>query len=516
VNIVILHCHFERGGVTQVVENHVRWLRDCQLVDRIILISGQRASGLSSDTLESVTHVAANDFDYDTQEPSADSSARRAGRIAQHLAEQLRGFGVTQDNSVLHWHNHSLGKNTAAPATIRQMAQSGWRLLLQIHDFAEDNRPQNYQPLIAASGAANKVEIDRYLYPTASQIHYATLTRADASVLTRLGIPAGQTHCLPNSVLAPAGEQSGKDASLAKVRRAMRLPSDARWCLYPVRGIRRKNVGEFLMLARWIRPDQFAGLTLEPATPIEKRSYRRWKQLAKEVAPRAVFDASHDRSVSFAESVSASDFIVSTSVAEGFGMAFLEPWLMHREVIARRLPTVTDDFEACGVKLPKFYDKMPIPGTEAWVRDCLAESTSAMTVAWSDLPEHFRPSLDVGTSVSADSIDFALLTPQRQMDVLRKVAQDSGFEAATKERSSQLITSLGEQPDEQLLQDNADVVNRQYSPQQTGRRLIAIYQELVGVASDSVVAPPCHAGKGIDLINDARPFFPCRTEVFDV
>lgn len=515
VNIVILHCHYERGGVTQVVENHVRWLRDCDHVDRIVLVSGERSSGLSPDTLASVTHVAADDFDYDTQPPSADESERRAGRMARHLADQLGGLGLTRDDSVLHWHNHSLGKNTAAPAAIRQMAQQRWRFLLQIHDFAEDNRPDNYQRLIAASGANNKAEIDCYLYPTASQIHYATLTRSDASVLAQLGIPIPRTHCLPNSVLPPAGEQSGKEAALVKVRRAMKLPDDARWCLYPVRGIRRKNVGEFLMLSRWTSPNQFAGLTLQPATPVERRSYCRWMQLADEVAPRAVFDASGDRDVTFADNIAASDFIVSTSVAEGFGMAFLEPWLMHREVIARRLPTVTDDFEQSGVKLPKFYDTMPIPGSGDWVHDCLTESSHALKEAWSDLPEQFRPRLEVGASGGGDSIDFAALTPQRQTDVLRRVAQDSGFEAAAKERSSQLVQFMSQPPDPQLLHRNADVVRRQYSPEQSGGKLIAIYQELIAAADDSAVAPPRDAGRGIDLIHDARPFFPCRTEVLD-
>ena len=38
VIIVILHCHFERGGVTQVVENHVSALRETGQFERIVLV----------------------------------------------------------------------------------------------------------------------------------------------------------------------------------------------------------------------------------------------------------------------------------------------------------------------------------------------------------------------------------------------------------------------------------------------------------------------------------------------
>jgi hypothetical protein len=515
LNIVILHCHFERGGVTSVVENHVRALRDCDRVEQIVLVSGKRAGGLSSDTTSAVKRISAAHFDYDAENHTADSLPDRVSQIAQNLEQQLAGVGITRDNSVLHWHNHGLGKNSAAPATIRHLAESGWRILLQIHDFAEDNRPENYQRLIVASGATNKAEIDRYLYPVAPQIRYATLTQADAAVLTRLGIPTRQTDCLPNSVVPAAGGQTDKRESLAKIVKAMNLPEDASWCLYPVRGIRRKNVGEFLMLCRWLKPNQFGGLTLCPATPIERRSYERWRELAGEVAPKALFDAGQDPNVSFNDNISASEFIVSTSVAEGFGMAYLEPWLAHREVIARRLPTVTDDFEQSGVKLPKLYDGITIPGDKEWIRNCRAESSAAASAAWSGLPDEFRLSVGLDLSDNDDPIDFASLTPLRQIDVIRKLAADSGFESAVKQLSSDLVRYLADQADDQLVRHNAGVVNEQYSPQRTGSKLIAIYEELMVAPTDSQVESPHHAGVGVDLIAGVRPFFPCRTEVID-
>jgi hypothetical protein len=521
LNIVILHCHFERGGVTQVVENHIRALRDGDCIEQIVLVAGKRTSGLSAETLSATKLIQIDDFDYDAQDHTADALAGRSGRIAQQLAQQLSAEGITSDNSVLHWHNHGLGKNTAAPEVIRQLVQAGWRALIQIHDFAEDNRPENYRRLITASGATSKTEIDRYLYPVASQIHYATLTRADAAILTKLGIPSSRTHCLPNSVVLPSGEPEKADA-LAKVRHAMELPADASWCLYPVRGIRRKNVGEFLMLSRWIRPNQFAGLTLCPSTPIERRSYERWKALAVEVAPRAVFDAGHDPDVGFGDNIAASDFILSTSVAEGFGMAFLEPWLAHREVIARRLHTVTDDFEECGVRFPKLYDAVNIPGDQQWLGRCRQESAAAADAAWSTVPEPFRPPLGPEMNDrpemndNDDHIDFAYLTPGLQVDVLRRLAADSGFESSVKELSRSLVDALTTPPDARLIQENGEFVAKRYSPEQTGNQLVAIYQQLCNAPSDRQVESPAHAGIAVELISGARPIYPCRTELIDV
>ena len=65
LKIVILHCHYERGGVTQVVENHVRSLLECSHVDQIVLASGDRASGLSAHTLAAVEKLSIAGFDYD-------------------------------------------------------------------------------------------------------------------------------------------------------------------------------------------------------------------------------------------------------------------------------------------------------------------------------------------------------------------------------------------------------------------------------------------------------------------
>lgn len=515
--VVILHCHFERGGVTQVVENHIRSLREGNEIERIILVSGHRQAGLSDETRGQIDLVAIDDFDYDGSTKHVADSEGRSQRISTALTNKLADLGVDSENAVLHWHNHSLGKNTSAPAVIRMLAENGWRLLLQIHDFAEDYRPENYRRLVEAISASDKRCVDGYLYPVADSIRYATLTHGDAAALGDLGIPQNAVSILPNSVLIPSRSLPSKLESRTKVLRAFSLPPDARWCLYPVRGIRRKNVGELLLLARLLGERTHVGLTLRPTTELEARSYGRWRSVAQRYTPNLHFDVGQHADVSFLENVRAADLIVSTSVAEGFGMAYLEPWLMGREVIARRLPGVTMDFESTGIDLKRFYDRIPIPGERSWLEACRSETSSAERQAWSELPTSFRPVIEDDQEIRSGTIDFARLTTNRQIEILQRMSEDEEFEKAIREHSKDLLTHLDDalldsRSMQETIRQNAEVVRSEYSATRTAQKLSLIYGQLVR-QSDSTVRPPTNAGSGVDLISAARPYYPCRTEV---
>jgi len=527
LQVVVLHCHFERGGVTQVVENHVHALASAS-VDRLVLVSGPRVSGLSATTRAAVTQVILGDFDYDVEpndfafdHPTAtNANARpliaRAAAISRDLQQQLAALGIKPDNAVLHWHNHSLGKNTAAPQVIRNLIEAGWALLLQIHDFAEDNRPENYRRLIQASASEDRVALDRFLYPVSERIHYATLTRADATALCELGIPPAQTHVLPNSVTLSQRQAGSRQAAWQRVRSVLALPAQSRWCLYPVRGIRRKNVGEFLLLCRWLPEHTFGGLTLCPDTPIERQSYLRWKQVASELSPRAVFDAAHHEGVSFTDHLAAADFIVSTSVAEGFGMAFLEPWLAGRHVIARHLPVVMDDFVSAGMRFPFNYTSIPVPGEPAWLEQCHTEFVSTWQQAWSAVPAAFRPHPPPST-FAGDAIDFAHLIPLRQAQVLSRADRDPGFEREMQQRSRSVVDALRGGFAAGLIEENAAVVAREYSLEGQADQLYTVYRHLLDTAPRTSAASagkvgPSRAGDALALISATRPFYPCRTE----
>lgn len=534
MNVVILHCHFERGGVTQVVENHVAGIVDADDDVSIWLASGPRQSGLSPAIRDATRQWVVDDFDYDPPGLPAGSAERRAESIGHRLSVRLHQAGCRPDDTVIHWHNHSLGKNTAAPGVIRRLAEDGWRLLLQIHDFAEDQRPENYAALIRASGATDRTRLDRYLYPDVTNVHYATLTHADAGVLGQVGIPGARSHRLPNSVALPptpsaadsgdshatGSETERREAALDRVRRCLGLPVSARWCLYPVRGIRRKNVGEFLLLTRWLPPDRYGGLTLRPATPVEARSYQRWRGVAKTLAPRAVFDAAHHPDLDYATNLAASEMIVSTSVAEGFGMAFLEPWLAGRGVVARRIATATDDFLEAGMWFDSLYESIPVPGSVDWLRAVREEAWLAEQAAWRDVPESFRPSQtrptgdDASDSPAGDAIDFADLVPARQIETLERMSRDVGFEKELRSRSAPLVERLTGEFSAEIISRNRSVIDSTYSTRRQGERLAGVYQAVLESATgrsepDRRDTP----GGALDAVQRVHPYFPCRTEI---
>ena len=57
--------------------------------------------------------------------------------------------------------------------------------------------------------------------------------------------------------------------------------------------------------------------------------------------------------------VASAQAIVSTSVAEGFGLGFLEPWVFE-SLCGRNLPEITGDFSQHGVRLDNLYDRLEL------------------------------------------------------------------------------------------------------------------------------------------------------------
>ena len=123
------------------------------------------------------------------------------------------------------------------------------------------------------------------------------------------------------------------------------VSADDRFVLYPVRCIRRKNVGEALLYGKLAPPGTVVGVTLPPLNPVAIPVYARWQQLAAEWELPCRFDVGVAGKLTFAESLAASDLILTTSVAEGFGMVFLESWLASRALVGRDLPEITADFK---------------------------------------------------------------------------------------------------------------------------------------------------------------------------
>jgi glycosyltransferase involved in cell wall biosynthesis len=73
---------------------------------------------------------------------------------------------------------------------------------------------------------------------------------------------------------------------------------------------------------------------------------------------------SNIRSYSIGDLYRAADLVITTSVLEGFGFSYIEPWLLDRAVIGRSIPFITPDFQASGMKLGHLYNALIVDGKD--------------------------------------------------------------------------------------------------------------------------------------------------------
>jgi len=428
LKISIVHYHARPGGVTRVVERAVEALG---AKTRCLFFTGEAAR--STTPLQKKIRVVPN-LGYSTNQKS---------RPLDLLKHARGAFGGEPD--VWHIHNHSLGKNPALIQEVTHLAMAGQKIVLQIHDFSEDGRPDNYSKLW---------KLRKCLYPVAPQIHYATLNKRDFGFLKAAGIPKNNLHLLPNTVpfLPPTLSQTSHSTQLY---------------VYPCRAIRRKNIGELLLWSARMPNDRFA-VTLAPKNPEAKWIYETWVSFAKELGLKVEFDVG--AKTPFHENIARADALITTSIAEGFGFAFLEPWLANKPLVGRNLPEITVDFAEHRLDLSNLYNRLPVPFE--WLDEAhffqtlekqLRTSQKAYGRPWNDsILEEARTAL-----IQKDTVDFRILDEEMQREIIRRVQK----------KPENLTTSLN--PGSSAVEHNQDVVKTVYTPTAYGAELFSTYQTLI-------------------------------------
>ena len=246
--------------------------------------------------------------------------------------------------------------------------------------------------------------------------------------------------------------------------------------VYPCRAIRRKNIGELLLWSA-LMPDAKFAVTLAPKNPEVKPIYDAWVAFAAELGLNVEFDAGAN--CSFEEMIAKADALITTSIAEGFGLAFLEPWLADKPLVGRNLPEITDDFAEHGLDLSDLYNRLPVPlVSEHWKIDdeffqtlekTLRASRAAYSREWNDgLFEEAKAAL-----VQDGCVDFGILDEEMQRTIIR----------AIKANPSLLDLSL---QNSTALENNRAVAERAYSPAAYGDQLFAIYEKLLAAKPGTV------------------------------
>ncbi len=520
MKLAILHHHLNRGGVTQVVMHQLRsllTLAESDRPERIAMLHGGRADGWDLSDDESrrlgLKQIVVEGLDYDEGGRTPDGPRQLASDLRQALHEG--GFSAT--DTVLHVHNHSLGKNLSLPGALIALAEDGYRELLQIHDFAEDFRPANYARLARGLRDA-PLGFPATLYPQARTLHYAVLTARDQKLLSAAGVAADRLHWLPNAVLSP-GELPDRRAARAKLTAELGIPADRHLLVYPVRGIRRKNVGEAVLWSALCQDFATVVITLAPKNPLEQGSFELFRHAAQRWGLPMHFGTAATAGLSYLEMLAASDTILTTSVAEGFGMVFLESCLIERPLVGRDLPEVTADFARHGIELPGLEPRLVIPWS--WVgreryREMTTRRFQATAARYGYGPAATRlleEALDELTS--SDGIDFARLDLQMQVATIGRIAQDAEDRRIVNDLNpwlrASLLPSATRAELEACLTSNRSLVACEYSLVRNGERLQAIYQQLIS-ASPTPVTPPTNAGQILTTLLDIRRFHPLRVE----
>ncbi|MEA1052502.1 glycosyltransferase family 4 protein [Lamprobacter modestohalophilus] len=464
MRIAIVHFHLQTGGVTRVIQHACAALASAG--HSVVVLSGEppQPPGSLAARVEVVSALG-----YEERRPPMGASA------LQQAMEQAAARALGGPPDLWHIHNHCLGKNLALPEALRRLAEAGHRLLLQPHDFAEDGRPALYQRMLETIGAQDGARLSAFLYPVAPQIHYATLNQRDYRFLAAAGVPSTQLHRLPNAV-SFAGEQDRLNSKRTRSGRSGRAGIDHRRWLYPTRAIRRKNLGELLFWAALAGPDERFATTLAPQNPTEQPIYQRWVALAQELALPVDLALGAGNS-DFGALLASSHALMTTSVAEGFGLAFLEPWLIGRPLAGRDLPEITADFRADGLDLSGLYQRLPVPLDwldAAALRRRLDQALAAAASAYGrereadDLQRAWHAAVD-----EDGRVDFGRLDEDAQTQVLRHVCADPAANSALDATSPPLTA------DAELIARNQAVVEREYLIDGYRLRLEAIYQSLL-------------------------------------
>ena len=519
MNVATVHYHLNQGGVTQVIANHLRGLATSEEAAgklRVAVIHGGRRQGwpeeLASrlETIEPSLHEVPA-LDYDEGRPA------RPAELAQMLRSVFHRLGFAADQTVIHVHNHSLGKNVSLPGALAELAREGYGLLLQLHDFPEDFRPDDYRRLTEALCPISPDQLPSILYPQSAHIHYAVLNRRDHQILQRAGVQPRRLHLIANPV---AGFGTLPDRSLArrKLNQCFAVPSDDRFVLYPVRCIRRKNVGEVLLWSALARDGTTFGFTLPPLNPRERPTYLRWKETAAQLGLPCVFELGTPAGLSFRENLAAADLLLTTSVAEGFGMVFLESWLAGRALIGRDLPEITADFVAAGLRFRDMRASLQVPID--WIgREPFQESICGAyldTLAAYNRRAPARKTLlgDIDNLIQDKLVDFGTLNTRIQKRIIERVRSNPASRGRLRQINPWIAEALSadQEATSATLQRNAELVCREYSLGACGQKLYDVYQPVAACPRSGRLSTLPHGESILDAYLHLSRFHPIRVE----
>jgi hypothetical protein len=405
-------------------------------------------SGLGVDPETGVAPVIVPGIGYD---------GMRTNEAPEKIADDvLAAIGAKWPSGcdILHIHNPILNKNRDFLRILRCLADRGQRLFLQVHDTAEDLRPQSYY--------ADEE------YP--EDCHYGVINSRDYALFRDAGLREEGLHRIFNVVqpLPRAAEAA------AETPRGL--------LLYAVRAIRRKNLGETLLLSCFLPRGFRVGVTLPPTSPFDYPSYEEWKAFAMQEKLAAEFELGLGHSLG--ELVAQSALMLTTSIREGFGFSFLEPWTAGRAVVGRRLDTAAADFTRMGVELSSLYGGIAVPVdmiNGRRLRDLWLHIVERHCLQYG-IPEPFDAPAAWEAMTRDGYIDFAFLDAAEARLLISSCAADQNARKILARRNPFLGGLLDFAKDTGLIERNRRAVAENYSRENYRAALLDIYKKVMATS----------------------------------
>ena len=435
MKIAFLHYHLKTGGVTTVLKRQISALQGrCE----VLVLTGDRAGVELPCRVVEIPGLG-----YDRPDVPPPMPKITADRILKTLSDVWPG-----GCDLLHIHNPTLAKNQSFIQCIKRLQASGVTLFLQIHDFAEDGRPEVYS---------------REPYP--ADCHYGVINTRDKRILIEAGLEASGVHLIPNAIY-PLPAVTGY------------FPEEL--VLYPVRAIRRKNIGEAVLLSLYLRPGQYLGITQPPNSQIDMGSYQDWRVYVKKARLNVHFDVG--RQYDYSVLVGAASSMVTTSIAEGFGFTFIEPWTAGKALWGRRLESICTDFEANGLCLDFLYNRLDVPldwfdadqFIQTWLKTVIHAAEIFGHSVTQEKMNHFADRL-----ARDGVIDFGLLNERCQRQVLSHLLSDPGAKKHLTLLNPRIFFPGPEVDMSEMLENNRSVVTAHYGVENYREQLLAAYERVI-------------------------------------
>jgi len=436
MKIAFIHYHLKTGGVTTVLKQQVEALREeCE----VLVLSGE-----PPDISFPAHSVHIPGLGYDSQSQKIHDPEEVADNIIKAI--------LTKWNNgcdIIHVHNPILAKNINFLKILKALQKRGIKLFLQIHDFAEDGRPLSYFS-------------EEYV----SDCHYGVINSRDYNILLKAGLKKEGLHKIFNTI---------KPFNFDKKESCIK-----NYVLYPIRAIRRKNIGEAILLSLFFQNNETLVTTLPPNSISDIKSYVGWKNFVTENNLNVEFEAGLKND--FSQLVLSAKFIITTSITEGFGFSFLEPWTAKKNLWGRKLSDICHDFEKNGITLDHLYDRLLVP--LEWIgknkfykvwKTCILRNCSLFNFKINE--EEIQKSF---TKITRNEyIDFGLLYEPFQKQIISHVLSSKNEVKKLIKLNPYLALPLNNLlNNKELIQNNMNAVLNNYNQTTYRKNLIEIYSKI--------------------------------------